>query len=52
MVARSIELLELEIIFEITGPIKSQVLADFIDELTPVPKKEVWILNIDGSSNI
>lgn len=52
MVAWFVELSKFNIKFETRGPIKTQVLADFIAEITLVPKKEVWILYVDGSSNI
>lgn len=52
MVAWSVKLLESDIKFEARGPIKSQVLADFIAELIPGPEKEVWIIYVGGSSNI
>lgn len=51
MVAWSVELSEFDIKFETRGLIKSQALADFIVELTPTSKKEIWILYVDGSSN-
>ena len=54
MMGWSIELSEYGLVFEPRGPIKSQVLADFMTELTPAPKeatKVTWILSVDGASN-
>lgn len=51
MLAWSVEQSEFDTKFETRGPIKSQVLADFKAKLTPTLEKEVWILNVDGSSN-
>lgn len=55
MVARSIELSEYDIQFVPRGSIKSQVLADFVVELTSPSQEEVsfvWLLSVDGSSNL
>jgi len=54
MVAWSIELSEYDIQFLPRGSIKSQVLADFLVELTsPIQEAapHVWLLSVDGSSN-
>jgi hypothetical protein len=55
MVAWSIELSEYDIQFILRGSINSQVLADFVVELTS-PSKEttphVWLLFVDGASNL
>src|ERR1044072_8335027 len=50
----SVELSEYGLEFEPRGPIKAQVLADFVTELTPVPiehSPKMWTLFVDGSSN-
>ena len=50
----SVELSEYGLEFEPRGPIKAQVLADFVTELTPVPTEhlpKMWTLFVDGSSN-
>ncbi|KAK2425775.1 hypothetical protein QL285_024519 [Trifolium repens] len=55
MVAWSIELSEFDIAFLPRGSIKSQVLADFILEMTSPPEeedKQPWTLSVDGASNI
>jgi hypothetical protein len=55
MVAWSIELSEYDIIFSPRGSIKSQVLADFVLELTTPSQEasaEPWILSVDGASNL
>lgn len=54
MVSWSIELSESGIIYEPRGPIKAQVLSDFVVELTPLPdtKPQEWVLSVDGASNI
>jgi ribonuclease HI len=55
MVAWSIELSEYDIMFSPRGSIKSQVLADFVLELTTPSQEasaEPWILSVDGASNL
>ncbi|KAK2373754.1 hypothetical protein QL285_074768 [Trifolium repens] len=55
MVAWSIELSEFDITFSPRGSIKSQVLADFVLEMTSPPEEEgklPWNLSVDGASNI
>jgi ribonuclease HI len=55
MVAWSIELSEFDIAFLPRGSIKSQVLADFVLEMTSLPEEEdqqPWTLSVDGASNI
>ena len=55
MVAWSIELSEYDIRFLPRGSIESQVLADFLVELSSPLHEEtprVWILSVDGSSNL
>jgi hypothetical protein len=55
MVAWSIELSEFDITFSPRGSIKSQVLADFVLEMTSPPEEEgklPWTLSVDGASNI
>jgi len=55
MVAWSIELSEYDIQFIPRGSIKSQVLADFLVELTSLIQETVsfvWLLSVDGSSNL
>ena len=52
MIKWVIELLEFDIRYELGGPIKGQVLVDFIAELTPIatpssPTSTKWILSID-----
>ncbi|XP_027936375.1 uncharacterized protein LOC114191403 [Vigna unguiculata] len=52
----AIELSEYDISFEPRGPIKAQVLSDFLAELTPSPAQHeapeaTWILSVDGASN-
>ncbi|XP_020230280.1 salicylate/benzoate carboxyl methyltransferase [Cajanus cajan] len=51
--AWSVELSEFDLSFEPRGPIKSQHLADFVNELTPSGRfeDEPWTLHVDGSSN-
>nr|KYP62340.1 hypothetical protein KK1_016872 [Cajanus cajan] len=53
MMAWSIELSEFDIRFEPRGAIKSQSLADFINELSPLGRFEdsTWTMHVDGSSN-
>ncbi|XP_020206374.1 uncharacterized protein LOC109791485 [Cajanus cajan] len=53
MMAWSIELLEFDITFEARGPIKSQCLADFVNELQPKGhfESDLWTMHVDGSSN-
>src|ERR1044072_7121733 len=53
-VGRSVESSEYGLEFEPRGPIKAQVLADFVTELTPAPAEhspKMWTLFVDGSSN-
>jgi ribonuclease HI len=55
MVAWSIELSEYDIQFVPRGSIKSQVLADFVVELTSPAQEHphfVWLLSVDGSYNL
>jgi len=52
----AIELSEYDVSFEPRGPIKAQVLSDFLAELTPPPSqqeevKASWILSVDGATN-
>ncbi|XP_020207378.1 uncharacterized protein LOC109792381 [Cajanus cajan] len=51
--AWSVELSEFDISFEPRGPIKSQYLANFVNELTPPEcfQDEPWTMHVDGSSN-
>ncbi|RDX77401.1 Retrovirus-related Pol polyprotein from transposon 17.6, partial [Mucuna pruriens] len=55
MVAWSVQLSEFSISFERRGPIKAQVLADFITELAPTDHHPTvegdWYLSVDESSN-
>jgi len=57
MVRWAVELSEFDIQYEPRGPIKGQVYADFVAELSPVSaqqEEEVsfkWVLLVDGSSN-
>jgi hypothetical protein len=55
MVAWAVELSEFNITFSPRGAIKSQILADFILELSNPPKEnseEPWTLSVDGASNL
>ncbi|GAU20758.1 hypothetical protein TSUD_239520 [Trifolium subterraneum] len=55
MVAWSVELSEFDITYILRGPIKSQVLADFVLEMTDPPSEgeaHPWTLSADGSSNL
>jgi hypothetical protein len=55
MVAWSVELLEFDMTFSPRGAIKSQILADFLLELTAPPEEsseQPWTLSVDGASNI
>jgi hypothetical protein len=55
MVAWAVELSEFDITFSPRGAIKSQILADFILELSTPPKEnneQPWTLSVDGASNI
>jgi hypothetical protein len=55
MVAWAVELSEFNITFSPRGAIKSQILADFILELSTPPKEnseEPWTLSVDGASNL
>nr|KYP53227.1 Retrovirus-related Pol polyprotein from transposon 17.6 [Cajanus cajan] len=53
MMAWSVEISEFDVSFEPRGPIKSQHLADFVNELTPPGRfeDESWTMHVDGSSN-
>ncbi|RDX78974.1 hypothetical protein CR513_40669, partial [Mucuna pruriens] len=55
MVAWSVQLSEFDISFERRGHIKAQVLADFVNELSPddrlTEEGGEWYLSIDGSTN-
>ena len=54
MVTWAVELSEYGLGFEPRGPIKAQVLADFVTEFTPAPNYHSplkWNLHVDGSSN-
>ncbi|MCI44775.1 hypothetical protein A2U01_0066014 [Trifolium medium] len=54
MVAWAVELSEYDITFMPRGNIKSQILADFILELSSPPEEtsvQPWTLSVDGSSN-
>ncbi|RDX61575.1 rnhA, partial [Mucuna pruriens] len=55
MVARSVQLSEFDISFERRGHVKAQVLADFVNELSPddrpCEENGEWYLSVDGSSN-
>nr|KYP65119.1 hypothetical protein KK1_011347 [Cajanus cajan] len=53
MMAWSIELSEFDITFEPRGPIKSQCMADFVNELQPKGQfvSDLWTMHVDGSSN-
>jgi hypothetical protein len=55
MVAWSVELSEFDVTFSLRGAIKSQILADFLLELTTPAKEnseQPWTLLVDGASNI
>lgn len=51
-----IELFEYGVIYESRGPIKAQVLADFVAELTVLVEKDDtcswWKLSVDEASNL
>ncbi|XP_020208303.1 uncharacterized protein LOC109793254 [Cajanus cajan] len=51
--AWSVELSMFDVAFEPRGPIKSQHMADFVNELTPSGcfEDEPWTMHVDGSSN-
>nr|KYP70107.1 Retrovirus-related Pol polyprotein from transposon 17.6 [Cajanus cajan] len=53
MMAWSIELSEFDVRFKPRGPIKSQHLADFVNELSPPGHFEynTWTMHVNGSSN-
>ncbi|RDX66331.1 rnhA, partial [Mucuna pruriens] len=55
MVAWSVQLSKFDISFERRGHVKAQVLADFINELTPkdrpIGDNGEWYLSVDGSTN-
>ncbi|XP_020227232.1 uncharacterized protein LOC109808591 [Cajanus cajan] len=53
MMAWSIELSEFDISFEARGPVKSQFLAYFVNELQPRGHfvSDLWTMHVDGSSN-
>ncbi|KAL2319478.1 hypothetical protein Fmac_028447 [Flemingia macrophylla] len=52
MTAWCLELSEFDITFEPRGPMKSQALVDFLNELHPPaqPKQATWTLYVDGST--
>jgi ribonuclease HI len=55
MVAWAVELSEVDITFSPRGAIKSQILADFLLELSTPPNEDneqPWTLSVDGASNI
>jgi ribonuclease HI len=55
MVAWAVELSEYDISYTPRGSIKSQVLADFVLEMTSLPPEEntaPWTLSVDGASNL
>ncbi|WJX58397.1 hypothetical protein P8452_43858 [Trifolium repens] len=55
MVAWSVELSEFDVTFSPRGAIKSQILADFLLELTTPAEEnseQPWTLSVDGASNI
>ncbi|XP_057427450.1 uncharacterized protein LOC130720771 [Lotus japonicus] len=55
MVSWAVELSEFGIVFEKKGQVKAQVLADFVNEMSPevkVSEEVEWILSVDGSSNL
>ncbi|PNX80925.1 gag-pol polyprotein [Trifolium pratense] len=55
MVTWSVELSEFDITFSQRGAIKSQILADFVLEMSTPPgaeKEQPWTLFVDGASNI
>ncbi|WJX52573.1 hypothetical protein P8452_38672 [Trifolium repens] len=55
MMTWSVELSEFDMTFEPRGRVKSQVLADFIVEMTTPPQEtimEPWTLSVDGASNL
>ena len=53
-----VELSEFDIAYQVRTSLKSQVLADFVVELTPGPpttrdeSKDWWTLMVDGASNV
>ncbi|RDX82530.1 hypothetical protein CR513_36660, partial [Mucuna pruriens] len=55
MVVWSVQLSEFDISFERRGHIKAQVLADFVNELSPEDRPPVeegeWYVSVDGSTN-
>ncbi|CAL0314908.1 unnamed protein product [Lupinus luteus] len=52
MIAWSVELSQFDIRFEPRTAIKSQVLSDFVAEMTaPVHSEQLWTIYVDGSSN-
>jgi hypothetical protein len=51
MVMWSVELSEFEIDFQHWEAIKSQVITNFMDELTHTPNEDSWVLFVDGSFN-
>ncbi|MCI72839.1 hypothetical protein A2U01_0094103, partial [Trifolium medium] len=55
MVAWSVELSEFDLTFAPRGAIKSQMLADFVLEMSTPPGEDTtlpWTLSVDGASNI
>ena len=56
MVRWAVELLELDVQYEPRGPIKGEVYADFVVELSSADAHQEeanfrWVLSVDGSSN-
>ena len=55
MIARLVEIFEFSLEYKAWGPIKAQVLADFIVELSPPitieEEKQTWKLYVDRLSN-
>ncbi|XP_068503717.1 uncharacterized protein [Phaseolus vulgaris] len=57
MVRWAVELLEFDVQYEPRGPIKGQMYADFVVELSPTDSRQEeeasfrWVLLVDGSSN-
>ncbi|RDX80913.1 Retrovirus-related Pol polyprotein, partial [Mucuna pruriens] len=55
MVAWSVQLSEFDVSFERRGHVKAQVLADFVNELSPGDRPSAeegeWYLSVDGSTN-
>jgi len=47
----AVELFEFNICYEPHGPVKSQCLLDFVNDLQHAPQEEQWTLNTDRSFN-